>query len=69
MTAEVIPEFIALVGMKSSGKSTFAAKIAKAESGNVLLFKHFSNINDKAFSFLPEKTSPIGGKVRRIHSP
>lgn len=56
MSGEITPEFIALVGMKRSGKSTFAAKIAQSESGNVLLFKHISNINDKAFAFLPEKT-------------
>lgn len=50
------PEFNLVIGSPGAGKSTWVAGIAKQTPRNVCLVKLPVNIDDKAFSFLPEKT-------------
>lgn len=50
------PKFIIVAGAPGMGKSTFVAEMVKKEKGNCIVYKHASNIDDKAFSFLPLKT-------------
>lgn len=49
--------FNALVGVTGSGKSNFAAQICKRYQQNIIVVKHIVNIDDPAFSFLPEKNT------------
>jgi hypothetical protein len=49
-------EFNMLAGITGVGKSTFTANYCKRYAENVLVYKNLSNINDKAFAFLPEKS-------------
>jgi ABC-type oligopeptide transport system ATPase subunit len=48
--------FYMIVGAPGSGKSTLCATMIKQYPGNVIVYKHTANIDDKAFSFLTEKT-------------
>ncbi len=50
------PRFIGFVGSPGSGKSTYIANAIKVYKRNVIVFKHVINIDDPAFSFLPENT-------------
>lgn len=50
------PIVIVVSGAKGTGKSTFVADQVLNEPGNAIVLKHASNIDDKAFSFLTEKT-------------
>lgn len=49
------PIVIVVAGTRGTGKSTFVADQVKNEPGNVIVLKHASNIDDKAFSFLTLK--------------
>lgn len=48
---------VMVVGATGCGKSTWIAERCRKYNGNVIVYKHMSNIDDKAFSFLPEKTT------------
>lgn len=45
-----------VVGATGSGKSTWLANRIKKMNCNVIVYKHFANIDDKAFDFLTTKT-------------
>lgn len=47
--------FNGIVGSPGAGKSTYVAKALKTYLRNVIVWKHIINIDDQAFSFLPEK--------------
>lgn len=46
-----------VVGATGSGKSTWLAQRVRKYQGNVIVYKHLSNIDDAAFAFLPLKTT------------
>ena len=48
--------FNGFVGSPGSGKSTYVGNAVKAYQRNAIVWKHIINKDDKAFSFLPEKT-------------
>lgn len=50
------PELTIIVGATGSGKSTWMADFAKRYKRNFIAYKHYVNIDDKAFAFLTEKT-------------
>lgn len=49
--------FNLVAGSPGAGKSTFTAEFVKKYAENALVYKHITNIDDRAFSFLPEKTT------------
>lgn len=46
-----------LAGSPGAGKSTYSANLVKGYGENAIVYKHKANIDDKAFSFLNEKTT------------
>ncbi len=50
-------QFNIIVGAPGSGKSTFTANVCSKLPENVIIYKHIANIDDKAFSAFPIKTT------------
>lgn len=51
------PECTIVTGATGSGKSTWISKFVDQYKRNVIVFKHYVNIDDKAFSQLTEKNT------------
>lgn len=59
MANEIQPDeriFDLFVGAPRTGKSTYSINLIKAYPQNVIVVKHFTNVNDQTHSFLTHKT-------------